>query len=116
MIRIVILLILVSLLLIGCTGTKSFEGILYGTEENYFIVECSNAVNKGKNNVEDMSYPCTVQITDQTKFSDENGNKLSVDDFTGEVTVRVILVTPQTISQSKESRDVEAREIILLNR
>ncbi|KFZ43695.1 hypothetical protein CS060_12735 [Anoxybacillus flavithermus] len=104
-----------SLLLTGCTGTKSFEGTLYSIGENHFVVDCSHEVKKRKNNVEDISYPCTVRITDQTKFSDENGNKLNVDDFTEGVTVKVILANPQTISQSKESRDIEAREIILLN-
>jgi len=115
MIRTVVF-VLVSLLLTGCTGTKFFEGTLYSIGENYFVVDCSHEVKKRKNNAEDISYPCTVRITDQTKFSDENGNKLNVDDFTEGVTVKVILATPQTMSQSKESRDVEAREIILLNR
>ncbi|AGT33035.1 hypothetical protein M493_13970 [Geobacillus genomosp. 3] len=58
----------------------------------------------------------TVRIADQTTSRDEHGNELTADDFTEEATVRVILAAPKRISQSKESRDVEAREIILLNR
>ncbi|MGM0876233.1 MAG: hypothetical protein ACQEWV_16045 [Bacillota bacterium] len=115
MIRSVILLILISLLLIGCTGTKSFDGRLYDIEESYFEVDCSNEVNKGKKSVEDIGYPCTVQITDKTMFSNENSNQLSVEDFTEEASVRVILANPKNISKSNESREVEAKEIILLN-
>jgi hypothetical protein len=94
---------------------KVFCGKNYGIEESYFVVDCSNEVNKEKKNVEDIGYPCTVQITDKTTFSDKNGDQLNIEDFAEEATVKVILANPKYISKSKESREVEAKEIILFN-
>ena len=107
-------LISISFLLIGCTGIKSFEGRLYSIKDNYFEVDCSDEVNKGKTDIKDIGYPCVVLITDKTKFSNENGNQLSVKDFPDDASVKVILENPRSISKSKETREFEAKEIILL--
>lgn len=116
MIRSLSLLTSISILLIGCTGIKSFDGRIYSTGKSYFKVDCSDEVNNGKKNVKDIGYLCTVQISDETKLSDEKGTEINVDDFTTGSTVRVQLANSQNISKSKESREVEAKEIILLGK
>jgi hypothetical protein len=116
MIKSMILIIVSSLLLFGCTGTKSFEGRIGLIEENYFYVDCTKAVNKGEENVKDIGYPCKVQITDKTTLSNENGSQLSADDFSEGTYVRVITTEPKYISESNESRELVASEIVLINK
>ena len=70
---------------------------------------------KTENYSEDIGYSCTVDFTDNTTFRDLNREELSAKDFQSGVIVQVIFTEAKIINRSKSSRQVEAKEIILIN-
>lgn len=108
----IILIITVSLLMAGCSRIESFDTKIERVKDNYIEVDCSDEVkNTGD---EDIGYVCFVQITNKTIFRNETGEQLSAQDFTRNSNIRVILDNPKYIQKSKESREIVAKEIILI--
>ena len=109
----VLLLVITIFFLTGCVETTSINGRLTLIEDN-FLVECSEQVKQNVNDLSDVGYLCAVQISDDTLFRDQYGEKLSVKDFSDGNIVSVILTKPKVIGESKSSREVDAKEVILI--
>jgi predicted component of type VI protein secretion system len=56
----VFILITINMLLFGCSSTSSFEGELLENNKVHLVVDCSDEVNKGENNV--RQYPNGTKI------------------------------------------------------
>ncbi|USK31926.1 hypothetical protein LIT25_14880 [Bacillus sp. F19] len=104
-----------SILLLSCSHSKSFEGRISDIKKGHFEVDCSKEVLKDEKNGESSGYPCTVKLSNKTVFRDNHGEKLKAGHFTTGLDIRVVLADRKKISKSKKSRKVEAREIVLLN-
>lgn len=111
--KIVFFLIFLSFILTACSETTSIYGTLTNIEGNTFFVECTDYVDKKEDSMTDVGYICTVQITDNTTLKKQSGENISVEDFIEGTTVQVTLTHPSTIGSSENSRDVEAKEVIL---
>lgn len=107
-------LILVCLILSACGQTRTFEGALFrtDTDKSAFGVDCSDEINKGKVNVDDVGYVCTVKTDGKTRLKDAEGRSLKPEDFSSGDLVRVTLSRAQTITES--NRSFQAKEIVLL--
>ncbi|TDL82844.1 hypothetical protein [Peribacillus frigoritolerans] len=113
--KMILLMTSISIFLVSCSSTKSFEGRISDIKKGYFEVDCSKEVLKDEKNAESAGYPCTVKLTDQTIFTDNHGKKLKARHFTTGLDIKVVLADRKKISKSKESRSVDASEIVLLN-
>ena len=110
------LIIVCCVFFIACSNeTTSIYGRVINTEDNTFIVECSDQVKKTEDYSEDIGYSCSIHLTDKTTFRNQNREKLSDKDFQKGANVQVILLEPKTNDRSKRSRQVEAKEIILID-
>jgi hypothetical protein len=112
--RYVFILITINMLLLGCSSTTSFNGNLLENKKVYLIVDCSDEVNKGENNVKDLGYVCKVVVTDKTVFLNENGEKMNSEQLQKGANLKIVLFGPSKISKKVESREVEAKAIHLL--
>ncbi|TKC18853.1 hypothetical protein [Robertmurraya kyonggiensis] len=108
-----IFIIVVAMFLSGCT--KTFEGVVYEVAEDYFLIDCSDEAKIKSNDIEDIGYGCKVKLSDKTSFRSETGESLVLEEIKEEATVRVLLMHSKNITQSKESRNLEAKEIIVLD-
>jgi hypothetical protein len=84
-------------------------------------VGCSEAVNKGQRDGNDIGHRCPVGITDETTFRSEHGEDLTAIDFSAESESMVEVVLTKSVnfrkrSMSKEPSVLTAKEIILLSR
>ncbi|MDQ0858992.1 hypothetical protein [Bacillus sp. V2I10] len=113
--KMILLMTFVSIFLVSCSQTKSFEGRISDIKKGHFEVDCSKEVLKDEKNRESAAYPCSVKLSAKTVFRDNQGEKLKIRHFTTGLDIRVVLADRKKISKSKESRKVEAREIVLLN-
>ena len=109
----VFLIVIAIVFLAGCTETTSLNGRVTLIDER-FLVGCSEQVKQNVNDVTDKEYLCSVEISEKTIFKDEDGEKLSIKDFSDGDKVSVVLTKSKVIGQSKRSREVEAKEIILM--
>jgi hypothetical protein len=121
MYRAAFMLALFVLFLVGCgNSTESFQGQIDQVRANSFIIDCSNAVNKGEKGViNTMGYGCPVNYTNETVFRAENGASLNASDFSLGSTVKVILAKPINIRRNIEKDKpsaLYAKEIVLLTR
>lgn len=107
--------IVISVLMFGCSGTNSFEVKLLENRKGYLKVDCSDEVSKEENNVEDIGYLCTVLVSDKTKLLNKKGNKLSVEEISKGANLKITLNGPYKISKKEDTREVEAKEIHVLN-
>ncbi len=105
----------VSLLLVGCSEHQkiSFTDTVDSVKEHELIVNCSVAVNKGKEEVDDIGYLCSVQIDSTTTLRDEQGNTLQLSDISNGDEVRVTLLKPVNL---EESRSFPAKEVLVLRK
>jgi hypothetical protein len=117
------LFVLIGFLLVGCgsTKTETFEGRLHSIKDGFFIVNCTDEVNKGSEGevISAVGYTCGVELTESTKFLDENGMDLTIKDFPLESNVRVVLVRSENIKEKIEKEqqlNLVAKEIIMLNK
>lgn len=108
-----IFIIVVVILLSGCT--KTFEGVVYEVEGDYFLVDCTDEATIKSKAIEDIGYGCKVKLSDKTSFRSETGESLVLDEIKEEATVRVLLMHSKNITHSKDSRVVEAKEVIVLD-
>ncbi|SFA71377.1 MULTISPECIES: hypothetical protein [unclassified Bacillus (in: firmicutes)] len=101
MARKIIATFLFTLLLASCVGSKSFKGKIQSIQKDVIAMDCAQELNKSNFiEREDIGYACQVKITVDTKFSNENGDSISIEDFTEEASIRVILEDSQIISKS----------------
>jgi hypothetical protein len=107
--------IIISILFLGCSGTTSFEGELFENKKGYLKVDCSDEVNKGEKDVKDIGYLCKVLVSDKTVFINKKGEKLNVDEISEGANLKIILNGSYKISKKEDTREVEAKEIHLLN-
>jgi hypothetical protein len=110
-----IMMVLFTVLIAGCSTTDSFEGYVFGTDNNILSVDCSEVVNKGKNNVETIGYLCSVEINEKTEIMTENEGSLSLNDLKDGQKIKVILAERRSISKSVESREVTAKKIVIVS-
>ena len=111
-----LIVIFITVFLVSCSNeATSIYGKISTIKENAFIVDCSEQVENIEDTMSDVGYSCSVQITEKTTFRNQNREKLNVEDFPKESMVQVILAEPRTISQNERSREVEAKEIILMS-
>jgi hypothetical protein len=105
----------------GRLKQKHFEGRLHSIKDDFFIVNCTDEVNKGREGevISAVGYTCGVELTESTKFLDENGMDLTIKDFPLESKVRVVLVRSENIKEKIEKEqqlNLVAKEIIMLNK
>lgn len=107
------MLIMVCLLLSACGQTRTFEGTLFHTESgtNVFNVDCSDEINQGKVNVDDVGYLCKIKWDENTQLKDAEGKSLKPEDFSSGDLVRVTLSRAQRITE--KNRTFQAKEIVL---
>jgi hypothetical protein len=112
--RYVLILITINMLLFSCSSTTSFEGKLLENKKVHLLVDCSDEVNRGENNVKDLGYVCKVVVTDKTVFLNENSEKMNSEQLQKGTNLKIVLFGPSKISKNVESREVEAKEIHML--
>lgn len=121
MVRLVIVLLFLGLVLSGCgNSVRSFEGSIDKIEANGFLVNCSNAANKGKTGAIDaIGYICNVQYNNQTIFRDKSGTTLNPNDFSPSSIVNITLEKPVDIRRGFEKKKpfvLNAKEIVLITK
>ncbi len=118
MLRIILAIAVASLLLAGCSATRSFEARFEAIEDGRLVVNCSDEVNRGKRNVDAVGYPCYVQLTEETRLTDENGGEFAARDLKSPALLRIVMTKPRKIDEKPSSRttDLVAKEIVLLER
>ncbi|QMV40033.1 hypothetical protein [Cohnella cholangitidis] len=117
MIRVIAIFVIISLLIVGCgSSVSTFEGTVEAYHDDRLLVNCSDEVNKGKKNIDDVGYICSVQVTDKTNVTDEAGNPLEIEQLPQSAFVKVTLVKARNIKDSESRRSkLEAKEIVLMN-
>ncbi|MFX3632306.1 MAG: hypothetical protein ACE3L7_22310 [Candidatus Pristimantibacillus sp.] len=114
--KITLLLIVVCFLMtVTACGSpvETFEDTIDSMNDNGFLVNCSEEVNRGKTgNINAIGYLCNVDITNTTSFEDDQGNALQYEDFVQGDFIRITLAKPQNISET--NRTFDAKEIVLL--
>ncbi|MGF7036501.1 hypothetical protein J2T17_007564 [Paenibacillus mucilaginosus] len=119
MFRLKVLLILLTVVSVGCgNSVSSFEGQVDKIQDKGFLISCSDAANKGKKgNIDGIGYMCNVRYTEETIFREVNGNLLNVDDISLSSTVNVTLEKPVDIRKKYEKKapfNLTAKEIVLI--
>ncbi len=105
--------------MVGCNSTvkiTSFElTSIQIIEENSFYVDCSWAFKKPwwASSQTTEKELCEVKVTDITSITDKDGNSLYFTDLLEEDKVQIVL-TEETNIEKNKAREVEAKEIILL--
>ncbi|REE78557.1 hypothetical protein A8990_12631 [Paenibacillus taihuensis] len=94
-------------------GIKSFDDTIDSIRNNEFIVNCSDAVNRGKTEVNDIGYLCSIHVDATTELKSNQGNTIQMDDFSAGDKVRII--SSKSINFQKK-RNFTAKEIILLEK
>ncbi|WP_132420152.1 hypothetical protein [Paenibacillus albiflavus] len=91
---------------------SSFNTTIDSISKNEIVVNCSDVINKGKKQANSIGYLCTVDINKSTVFKDISDNPLTLEDFSSGNLIRIVLSTPQPISE--KNRRFEVAEIILI--
>jgi hypothetical protein len=108
----------------GCTERKvplnedkSFEGFIDSIEgDSKLYVECSKAIiERNSEGVADtMARLCSVLINKDTLIIGLDGNSLDKDSLKEGQIVKIVLDKPKDINEDVSSRNVKAKEIIVL--
>ena len=102
--------------LVACSNLDSFQGKIEGIEENQLLVDCTDAVNRNKSgDIPAVGYLCNVHINDNLMVIDQKGDQIDVNLLKSNQVVEVILDKPKNIGTSPSSREVEAKEILVLS-
>jgi len=118
MIRVIAIFVIISLLIMGCgSRVSTFEGTVDAYHDDRLLVNCSDEVNKGKKNIDDVGYICSVQVTDKTRVTDEAGNPIDIERLPQSAFVKVILLKARNIKKV-ESRNsgLVAKELNLISK
>jgi len=96
------------------TSITTFRGTIDIINEDKFVVDYSDEVNRGKKGgIDSIGYLCNITFNTTTKFVDSKGDSLQFEGFSMGDSIRINLSKPQVISES--NRQFEATEIVLLN-
>lgn len=99
--------------MIGCSKVEIFETSLDSINEDTFIVNCSNEVNRNKTGaLEDIGYLCNVEITEQTRIFNDENKEISINDFNEGDRIQITLAKPIDINE--KNRTFKAKEIVKL--
>jgi hypothetical protein len=95
-------------------STISFEGrVTEVNQYNEIVVDCP--VPRFGRNVDAIAYLCSVQTKEDTIMITKDGEHLSLEDLELGEPIKVVLSKRHFIGKSKSSREVTAKEIILLH-
>jgi hypothetical protein len=111
-------LVFLILIMTGCSQkVDSFEGAIHDIREDVIEVDCSDTVRRNQSgDTTTIGYDCTVQVTEKTLLINQNEERVSIGDFEENQTVKVVLEHPTDIGRDKESREVTAEKIVLLDK
>ncbi|TYP74855.1 hypothetical protein [Paenibacillus methanolicus] len=119
----VALLVAVAVVIVGLVGylllhafTREIdETVVYGVSSDAIEFDCTDEMNKwNSGDRNDMAIGCTARISEDTTLEDLAGNKLSMDDFSHDDRIRIVLARPYNIREGLGS--VEAKKVILMSR
>jgi hypothetical protein len=112
-----LLFFLLLLLLVSCSSPiGSFEGDIEDIKSDMVQVNCSSTVNRDKDgDIESIGYICNVDVNEDTVITNINGVQISIDDLKKGQKVQIVLNEKVDIRESKNSREVTADEINVLN-
>ena len=108
---VVVLILVIS----GCSKRSqitSFQGPIetIRTNDNEILVDCTDAVNKNKKGVTPtMAYIFTVQLDENSKIIGKNHEQLSIGDLKEKIEVKVILINPIHIDETRSGTAKEVR-------
>ncbi|QOR64762.1 hypothetical protein IM538_12925 [Cytobacillus suaedae] len=107
---------LLLILLVSCSSpVTSFEGYIQSVDQNIVRVDCSNAVNRDKKGaIEAIAYYCSVRVTKDTIIIN-NDKEIDIEDLKIDQRVKVVLIEEKNISEDVDSREVAAKEILIIN-
>ncbi|RLQ96838.1 hypothetical protein [Falsibacillus albus] len=121
MLKYMLMIVFSTFLLCGCSYSEekisTFEGQIDYVSGKQIKVDCSNTVAANSEESGDqvgVGYICFAAINGQTKLEDNNGNSLSINDFTIEDKIKIFLESPKNIGKSLESRKFTASKVILI--
>lgn len=119
----VILLVVLWFVTGGSGAVKTFETTIDSVQNQNqdqnqdndpgLLVNCSDQVNRGKRDRDDIGYLCSIKVTDETKLADADGTPLTFDDFANGDSVRITFSKGKNIS-SRHLRQYNAAEITRL--
>ena len=97
---------------------SSINGEIINIEKDNLKIDCSNYVTKQKNSTgaDDIGYSCLVKIKDDTLIKSNNGEEITINDLQQNDVVSVILTEEKTLTEDINSRILEAKEIILIEK
>ncbi|MEK4385811.1 hypothetical protein MKZ25_08370 [Solibacillus sp. FSL W7-1464] len=100
------------------SSITSITGEIIDIEKGNLKIMCSNYVTKQKNSSgsDDIGYTCVVKITDETLIKSDNGEKITLSDLQQNNVVSVILTEEKTLTEDRDSRTIEAKELTLLEK
>lgn len=100
------------------SSITSVTGEIINIEKDNLKIRCSNYVTTQKNSTgsDDVGYTCVVNITDDTIIKSDNGEKITLGDLQQNNIVSVILTEEQTLTEDRDSRILEAKELTLLEK
>ncbi|WP_138416579.1 hypothetical protein [Aquibacillus sediminis] len=108
-----ILIVVLTVLLVGCSNTKTFTGNVYKIQDQLLTVDCSDEVNHTQ---DDWGYDCPVQLTSETSLVDHDQQPITVQDLEktkGYVKVEVTLVSPTNLMENSD--DIIAKQVKVIN-
>jgi hypothetical protein len=104
-----------TFLVVGCTKVNSFEARIENIDANKISVNCSHLIkNENKEYSNDILHLCNVEVSEETIIADERGDTLNINKLNIGDNIKIILTKPQSINKNIESRNIIAKEIILL--
>lgn len=105
-------------LLAGCgAATSTIEGDVWEITDEGFIINCSDEVNKGRQNVNSIGYGCLVNYSSETVFQNANGEALPLKELPSGTEVLVTLTKSVNIKRAFEREqqlELVAKEIALI--
>lgn len=112
--RMLLLVLIFSLALAGCDSTRVFEASLFGVQGTTVQIGCSDEINKGKKNVDDVGYICEVEVGDRTAIVDSEGSAVAIGDITAEAKLKIELT--RAVNLKKKRVGLPAKKITWLHR
>jgi len=107
-----------ALPLAGCGASAVFEAEFDSYKNGVLTVDCSDEVNKGKRNIDDVAYLCGIRIAENTKIAAESGTAVSFEEMEPAAPLRIVLTKPRKITKDADDRmtGLVAEEAIWLGR
>ncbi|MFC5472324.1 hypothetical protein ACFPPD_26935 [Cohnella suwonensis] len=113
MFRTFFLLIIISLILVGCNSTKTFKGSLDEVKGKSLMINCSSEINKGKKNINDIGYICEVLINDKTEIFNNNSKAIKIEEIPIDSNLEIHL--NKSVNLKKNRNGLIANKIIRMN-